>query len=700
MVLSRIDKSIDYPPVKFIDPDDIEYDAQLYELELFPNLEVILALGNVKYTYVDKKVLYIPVYLTYDNEVLMQIGVYEFPAYLYTSLLDDDNDFDIGLLENPLPLLYKFVTESLVRKETHQKQTTTITTTVAPVTTTTTTAVEVTTLDKKDNSDADADALYKDSRVPNVETVLEMIEDDENSPTISDKMVAEETAQNLNFKPHRGHNWLEKYMRNENYGIQDVESNGDCLFATIRDAFSGIKKSLSVQDLRKIVSDNATQKTFLNFKEQYNMYSTAVIRSGQELIELKKKVDALRKRASSEKDRNKKKEIVELAKPLIKQFRQIKKEKEQTALLLHEYRWMRGINNLKELQKKIRTCAFWAESWAINILELALNTKIIILSSENYNDGDVDNVLLCGEMVSPQIEKKQSFKPKYYIILDYNGSHYKLITYKRTKIFTFDEIPVHLKKMIINKCMEKPTGIYNYIPKFKMLKNRLKNTSNSKVSPGDDAGPEDQGKPDEEKKDEGSELSKKPSFDDTTVFQFYSKSSDKPLPGRGAGEKINPTNQEKYSKLATMTGWRKVLSNFYMAPFKLDDRTWNSVEHYYHANKFKKSHPDFYEQFTVESGSDISTDPAFAKAAGGKSGKYKSKKWKRQKDITIDDDFFTSGRNQTIMEAGQYAKYSQNKPALEVLLATNDAKLQHHVRGQPPVIFYDTMLIRDKLKKN
>jgi len=31
-----------------------------------------------------------------------------------------------------------------------------------------------------------------------------------------------------------------------------------------------------------------------------------------------------------------------------------------------------------------------------------------------------------------------------------------------------------------------------------------------------------------------------------------------------------------------------VLSNFNMARFELDGKTWNSVEHYYHANKFKK----------------------------------------------------------------------------------------------------------------
>ncbi len=339
MVVSRIDKSIEYPPVKFIDSEDMDYDAQLYELELFPSLEVIIALGNVKYTYIDKKVLYIPVYLTNDGEVLMQIGVYEFPAYLYTSLLDDDNDFDISLLENPLPLLYKFVTEPLIRKETQQKKITTSSTKkVSPVTATTTETLKIEDItdsvsSKTKTGDSDADALYEDSRVPNTETILEMIEDDDKSPVISDKMVAEETEQNINFKAHGGHNWLEKYMRNDKYGIIDNEGDGDCLFATIRDAFSGIKKNISVDDLRKIVSEAATQQSFLNFKEQYNMYFTEVQSLGEELVNLKKKVDELKLQARTVKDREAKKKIVEDAKPFIAQFRRKKKKKKKTSLL-------------------------------------------------------------------------------------------------------------------------------------------------------------------------------------------------------------------------------------------------------------------------------------------------------------------------------------------------------------------------------
>ena len=720
MVVSKINKSIEYPAIKFVDPEDLNYDAQLYELELFPGLEVIIALGNVKYTYVDKQILYIPVYLTKDSEVLMQLGVYEFPADIYTSLLDEDNDFDISLLENPLPLLYKFVTPSLIKKETKQV------TIKKPITPALKKAVEAsivqksaeaTTTNKKqsgdsgDNSgdydatvgddagddadnDADKDAilLSEDSRVPNNKTILELLEeDDDKSPVISDKTLAEELEESEKFKAHRGHNWVEKFMTNENYGIIDNESGGDCLFATIRDAFEGANKTTNVRNLREIVSDAATEQTFLNFKEQYDMYVAEISNVNSELSKLKLAVNKLKGEEKKTKDRSEKKKIVDEAKKIIELFKQTKIELNNAKSLLHEYRWMKNISNLDKFKQKIKTCDFWAESWAINVLELALNIKLIILSSENYNHKDYENVLQCGEMVSPVIENKGFFKPKYYIILDHTGDHYKLITYKMKKILTFEDISVKLKTMIIDKCMEKPHGIYNYIPKFKILKTRIKDNK-------DDSGIEDQGFPHKEKQDEGSDLISKPPFDNTTVFQFYSKSSDKPLPGRGSGEKINPKNYRNYADLASILGWRKVLSNFYMTPFKADGRSWNSVEHYYHANKFKKSHPEFYEKFTIESNSDISKDPAFAKAAGGKSGKYKPKQWQRPKDISIDDDFFTSGRNQKVMEDGQFAKYSQNELAKKVLLATKDAQLQHHVRAQPPIIFYDTMRIREQLR--
>ena len=50
------------------------------------------------------------------------------------------------------------------------------------------------------------------------------------------------------------------------------------------------------------------------------------------------------------------------------------------------------------------------------------------------------------------------------------------------------------------------------------------------------------------------------------------------------------------------------------------------------------------------------------------------------------------------MKKAQMAKFSQNLPLKEMLLATKDAKLQHHVRGSPPIVFYDSMKIREELK--
>ena len=38
-------------------------------------------------------------------------------------------------------------------------------------------------------------------------------------------------------------------------------------------------------------------------------------------------------------------------------------------------------------------------------------------------------------------------------------------------------------------------------------------------------------------------------------------------------------------------------------------KKWASVEHYYHANKFKKNNKDYYDKFALGSGSEWEDDP-------------------------------------------------------------------------------------------
>ena len=70
----------------------------------------------------------------------------------------------------------------------------------------------------------------------------------------------------------------------------------------------------------------------------------------------------------------------------------------------------------------------------------------------------------------------------------------------------------------------------------------------------------------------------------------------------------------------------------------IDNKNRASVEHYYHAQKFKKNNPDFYNQFSLDSGSELSKNPSMAKGAGGKTGKYKNKQV-RPKSVKADEDF-------------------------------------------------------------
>ena len=69
----------------------------------------------------------------------------------------------------------------------------------------------------------------------------------------------------------------------------------------------------------------------------------------------------------------------------------------------------------------------------------------------------------------------------------------------------------------------------------------------------------------------------------------------------------------------------------------------------------------------------------------------------RPSNIKIDKDFFNN-RHSDEMKAAQKEKYSQNDELKRMLLLTKNAKLTHFSRGSPPIVFTETMELRQEFK--
>ena len=116
MVRSRLDPSVNYAELKSIDPSDSKetnYKAPLYEATVL-GVNTIISIGQIKNTFVDKNIVYYPIYLIKNNKVISQIGVYEIFEENVPSILDDEGDINIE--KTPSPLIYSFVTKSLIQK--------------------------------------------------------------------------------------------------------------------------------------------------------------------------------------------------------------------------------------------------------------------------------------------------------------------------------------------------------------------------------------------------------------------------------------------------------------------------------------------------------------------------------------------------------------------------------------------------------
>tara|TARA_R110002012_G_scaffold94442_5_gene228703 strand:+ start:2259 stop:4358 length:2100 start_codon:yes stop_codon:yes gene_type:complete len=695
MVVSNIVQNVKFKEDKSVDKHDKKTEVSIFRINLFDR-DVLVSLGKVN-TSLYNDIYFAPVYLILNENVQIKIGIYEFLAEDYTSLLDEDNDLDIAYLDGPL--LFESVTKEYIH-DTMDKY-------------------ELLNDVSSSESEDDTDEEEEEQRVTkeNTDEMIPFMYEDDDEAYLELEETKEDNNEHVKiFKNSTNTSWIEEFYKNNQYSLLDNEGGGDCLFATIRDGLKHNNISITVPEIRKLLSESTTLEQFKTYKENYDLLRKEIDETDDKMLEIKKRhIDLANEykkittKAKQEKDRDNKlilkdkavqiKTDFESIKPIFKKYKEDKKVAEENIL---EFNFMEDIDTLDDLKKMINTCKFWADAASITRIEFIMNIKLIVLSSEYYKMGLKERVVTCGDFTLKEIEEKGYFNPKHYIIIDHTGDHYKLIKYKGKGAMLFHQLPYKLREDLIEQCaMSKGKTIYNYIPKFQTYMGvpvtmkqqgdvgmeEIDSDNEAEMTPS--TGVEDEG-----------EL-----FDDSVIFQFYSKSKDV-APGKGSGENISPKMMTEFDELKNVKNWRHQLSNFYhkknknnkvVALFKLDGYSWASVEHYYHANKFKKNNLDFYKLFTMESKSDISTDPIAAKGAGGKTGKVNKKKF-RPSDIKMDEGFMMNRKNEDVMYNGQLAKYNQNTGLKKMLLLTKDAKLVHFSRGGS-IIFYDTMKIRKRLQK-
>lgn len=674
MVKSKIDDSITYIEYKQIDPEDKNHEASLYETILL-GVNVLIALGKPKYTFISKNIEYYPVYLIKDDKVEMQIGIYEVLSNEVTSMLDDEGDIDLNKLNPPLLFTYVIKNPSLMGEVKDIKK-----------------------LKSQFQKEIDIEEI-KDA-----EEVL--VGDFEEEPKITLGEIREQTKEEAlleknEYKEQKDDIWIRKYMKNEHYDIIENEGKGDCLFAAIRDGLKRVGIDRTVNDLRQLLSSYATQKIFENYKL---IYTTTKDNVNSVHLNLKSIVDE-NKRLKAElqvtKDREKQVDIIKRAKIISEEYKKIKLEYEIAKSQLNEFDFMKNIQNLDDFKRMILTCNFWGDAWTISILENALNIKLILLSLENYLAGDLRSVLQCG-----LAENEKILNPDYYIILSYTGNHYELITYKSRGAMKFKELPYYIKELIVDKCMERNAGAFYQINDFRRLKGIVE--ADEVLLNVEELNPEivqEIKKSDILVKRGEQELVEEPLesikkldlWNEETVFQFYDRASSKPLPGKGNGEKVGSEGVTSYSALSNIMDWRRKLDDNWTSEIILDSHRWKSVQHYYQASKFKERNPEFYIIFSLDSNSDISKSAELAEAAGSKSGKYESGLI-RPKHILIDPTFYTTSKFKDERKNALLAKFTQNEQMKEILMNTGLAKLVKYISKKPAITDELLMEVRNEIR--
>jgi negative regulator of replication initiation len=778
MVQSELKQEIHYPEIRTLDIADQSQEVEPFLIEL-EGKNYLVALGKEKYDYSNKyRVVYFPLYLLSPDatKVKARIGIIESKTEDLVTVYDDLDQPDPNRMRDPL--WFEFVTPSFLAKSKAQVE--------SPI------APEHLSESKQEPAQTQLQTNPQEEKEPQPKTRREQEEEDAQElqhPT-AEKQATSQKAKEIaqahlkqgvfvvdldvqppmalpeeskedvqqikrEFRKTAASNWLEKYFKNNQFQIVDNEGGGDCFFAVIRDAFQQIGKKTTIAKLRALLATEATADIYENYRSLYFQFSGEAEANERKLKEYGQSLLQLKAQTKKVQDMKEHQRLVEEGKLLVKEAEQVKQNIRLTRELAKEVAFMKGVDSMDKFRQVLQTPVYWADAWAIATLERVLNIKVLILSEEAYRQKELDAILLCGEAPKAEIAP---FSPQHYILTTYSGSHYRLITYRHKNIFQFEEIPYSIKVLVVNKCLERNAGAYYAIPAFRHFKTQLGIDADegAPISMEAKVGriPED---------DEFSSIAEQQvveyekqalSLEPEIVFLYHVHSDSSKKPGKGAGEQIPSNRRTDFTRLASLENWRRKLDDTWMGislssessitppasktetqvgVFHTSDHLkWASVEHYWHAAKFRKNNPEFYAKFALsgefgkslelarqaaepfgkgekiaskEGKEDLAEEEAqLMKEYGIKKSSKKTKQtggapYQRPANIKIDPDFF-GGRHREERTLALRAKFTQNMDLGVLLRETQKSVLMQFRRGEEPYVDFPLMRVREELAKS
>ena len=274
MVKSTLNKEINYNELKEIDSENKAYfkegSTATFDIKLYGN-DIEITFGKEKYTFIEKGIVYFPIYLVINDIVSYQIGVYELFNSEVPNNLDEDGDIILNNLNHAL--FFTFI-KKLIETNVSPKN-------VSPKNVSPKNVSQVNT----DNIDEEIDKLLEQQGSPKDDTEDNDTEDndteDDDTDTIYndlsplDEQTVDETINESKlFKYKKSNPWIQNFMKNNNYNIIDTKYDGNCFFLAVSYGLKKIGINVTVTTMREILVGEITIDLFATYKENYINFST------------------------------------------------------------------------------------------------------------------------------------------------------------------------------------------------------------------------------------------------------------------------------------------------------------------------------------------------------------------------------------------------------------------------------------------